>query len=118
MLLSEHGGKTTLRIRSVPHGATEEARKTFENGREAMRQGFTGTLDQLAEYLAKAQASSHITRVVNASRSLVFKAWTDAKDVAQWWGPRGFTNPVCELDVRPGGAIRIHMRGPDGTSIR
>ncbi|MGH2375506.1 MAG: SRPBCC family protein, partial [bacterium] len=32
--------------------------------------------------------------------------------MAQWWGPRGFTNPVCELDVRPGGAIRIHMRGP------
>lgn len=31
------------------------------------------------------------------------------------WGPRGFTNPVCELDVRPGDAIRIHMRGPDGT---
>ncbi|MGH2376470.1 MAG: SRPBCC family protein, partial [bacterium] len=45
----------------------------------------------------------------------VFKAWTDPKHVAQWWGPRGFTNPVCELDVRPGGAIRIHMRGPDGT---
>jgi len=30
-------------------------------------------------------------------------------------GPHGFTNPVCDLDVRPGGAIRIHMRGPDGT---
>ena len=30
-------------------------------------------------------------------------------------GPHRFTNPVCDLDVRPGGAIRIHMRGPDGT---
>jgi uncharacterized protein YndB with AHSA1/START domain len=56
-----------------------------------------------------------ITRVFDAPRSLVFKAWTDPKDVAQWWGPYGFTNPVCELDARPGGAIRIHMRGPDGT---
>jgi len=56
-----------------------------------------------------------ITRVFNAPRSVVFKAWTDPKHVAQWWGPHGFTNPVCELDVRPGGAIRIHMRGPDGT---
>jgi len=45
----------------------------------------------------------------------VFKAWTDPKRVARWWGPQGFTNPVCELDARPGGAIRIHMRGPDGT---
>jgi uncharacterized protein YndB with AHSA1/START domain len=55
------------------------------------------------------------TRVFDAPRSLVFKVWTDPKHVAQWWGPHGFTNPVCELDVRPGGAIRIHMRGPDST---
>ena len=34
--------------------------------------------------------------------------------MAQWFGPRGFTNPVCELDVRVGGSIRIVMRGPDG----
>ncbi len=56
-----------------------------------------------------------LTRVFDAPRELVFKAWTDPKHVAQWWGPQGFTNPVCELDARPGGAIRIHMRGPDGT---
>jgi uncharacterized protein YndB with AHSA1/START domain len=56
-----------------------------------------------------------LTRVFDAPRELVFNAWTDPKQVAQWWGPRGFTNPVCDLDVRPGGAIRIHMRAPDGT---
>jgi uncharacterized protein YndB with AHSA1/START domain len=55
-----------------------------------------------------------ITRVFDAPRELVFKAWIDPKQMAQWWGPKGFTNPVCELDVRPGGAIRIHMRAPDG----
>lgn len=55
-----------------------------------------------------------ITRIFNARRELVFKAWTDPKHVAQWWGPKGFTSPVCEMDVRPGGAILIHMRGPDG----
>lgn len=55
-----------------------------------------------------------ITRIIAAPRDLVFKAWTHPKHVAQWWGPKGFTNPVCELDVRPGGAILIHMRGPDG----
>jgi uncharacterized protein YndB with AHSA1/START domain len=55
-----------------------------------------------------------ITRMFDAARELVFKAWTDPKQMAQWWGPKGFTNPVCELDVRPGGAILIHMRGPDG----
>ena len=56
-----------------------------------------------------------LTRVFDAPRELVWKVWTDPKHVARWWGPRGFTNPVCELAVRPGGAIRIHMRGPDGT---
>ena len=34
--------------------------------------------------------------------------------MARWFGPRGFTNPVCELDVRVGGSLRIVMRGPDG----
>jgi len=56
-----------------------------------------------------------ITRVFDAPRELVFQAWTDPKHVARWWGPKGFTNPVCELDVRPGGALRIDMRGPNGT---
>jgi uncharacterized protein YndB with AHSA1/START domain len=56
-----------------------------------------------------------ITRVFDAPRSLAFRVWTSPKHVAQWWGPHGFTNPVCELDARTGGAILIHMRGPDGT---
>jgi uncharacterized protein YndB with AHSA1/START domain len=55
-----------------------------------------------------------IHRTFDAPRELVFKAWTDPKHVAHWWGPHGFTNPVCELDVRKGGAIRIDMRAPNG----
>jgi uncharacterized protein YndB with AHSA1/START domain len=55
-----------------------------------------------------------LTRVFDLPRELVFKAWTGPKHLAQWWGPKGFTNPLCELDVRPGGSIRIHMCGPDG----
>jgi uncharacterized protein YndB with AHSA1/START domain len=65
--------------------------------------------------MANEQQELVLTRLFDAPRELVFKAWTDPKRVAQWWGPHGFTNPVCELDPRPGGAIRIHMRGPDGT---
>jgi uncharacterized protein YndB with AHSA1/START domain len=56
-----------------------------------------------------------ITRVFDAPRELVFKAWTDAKHLAQWWGPKGFTNPVCDMDARVGGLLRMHMRAPDGT---
>ena len=59
-----------------------------------------------------------LMRVFDAPRELVFKVWTDPKHVSQWWGPHGFTNPVCELDLRPGAAIGIHKRGPDGTVYR
>jgi uncharacterized protein YndB with AHSA1/START domain len=55
-----------------------------------------------------------MTRIFDAPRELVFKAWTDPKHVARWWGPNGFTNPVCEMDLRPGGSFRIVMRAPDG----
>jgi uncharacterized protein YndB with AHSA1/START domain len=55
-----------------------------------------------------------VTRVLDAPRDLVFRVWTEAEQLAKWWGPKGFTNPVCELSLRPGGALRIHMRGPDG----
>lgn len=57
-----------------------------------------------------------ITRTFAAPRALVFAAWTDARHLAQWWGPHGFTNPVCEIDPRVGGKLRIDMRGPDGTT--
>jgi uncharacterized protein YndB with AHSA1/START domain len=56
-----------------------------------------------------------LTRVLNAPRTLVFKTWTDPNHLAQWWGPTGFTNPLCELDLRVHGEIRIDMRAPDGT---
>jgi uncharacterized protein YndB with AHSA1/START domain len=78
---------------------------------------FLGT--RLTQYLQKAGAAANrvlvLTRVFDAPRELVFRAWTEPKRVAEWWGPKGFTNSRCELDVRPGGAIRIDMRGPDGT---
>ena len=55
-----------------------------------------------------------VTRVFDAPRERVFKAWTDAKQVAQWFPPKDFTAPVCELDPRPGGVFRIVMKGPEG----
>lgn len=55
-----------------------------------------------------------ITRVFDAPRALVWRAWTEPKMLAQWFGPRGFTASVPELDLRVGGALRIVMHGPDG----
>lgn len=56
-----------------------------------------------------------ITRIIAAPPALVFKAWLDPKQLAEWWGPKVFTNPVCEVDPRVGGKWRIVMRAPDGT---
>ncbi|HKI99715.1 MAG TPA: SRPBCC domain-containing protein [bacterium] len=56
-----------------------------------------------------------LTRVFDAPRELVFRVWTAPEHLAQWWGPHGFSAPVCEVDLRPGGALRIVMRGPDGS---
>ncbi len=80
-----------------------------------MESGAAETLDRLEELLATMPRQLFLTRVFDAPRELVFKAWTDRDRLQRWWGPHGFTNPVCEIDVRPGGSIEIHMRGPDGT---
>lgn len=58
-----------------------------------------------------------ITRLINASRELVWKAWTDPKHVMHWWGPNGFTNTIHEMNVKPGGVWRFMMHGPDGTDF-
>ena len=55
-----------------------------------------------------------VTRVFDAPRELVWKAWTDPKYVMQWWGPKGFTSPVCKMDFRVGGKFLCCMRAPDG----
>lgn len=55
-----------------------------------------------------------IVRVIDAPRSLVFKAWTDAECLARWWGPSGFTTPFCRVDARPGGAFHYCMRARHG----
>ena len=56
-----------------------------------------------------------IKRTIEAPRELVFAAFTDARHLAQWWGPEGFTTPDATADARPGGAMRRDMHGPDGT---
>jgi uncharacterized protein YndB with AHSA1/START domain len=68
-----------------------------------------------ASFAQPVEKSLVLTRVLDAPRALVWQAWIDPAHMAQWWGPKHFTNPVCEMDVRPGGIMRIDMRAPDGT---
>lgn len=54
------------------------------------------------------------SKIFQATREELFSAWTDEQQVASWWGPFGFTNPVCTWDAKPHGKIYIKMTAPDG----
>jgi uncharacterized protein YndB with AHSA1/START domain len=58
-----------------------------------------------------------LTRVINAPREKLFRAWTDPALLVQWFAPLPWTTPRAELDVRPGGASLVVMRGPDGNEF-
>jgi uncharacterized protein YndB with AHSA1/START domain len=59
-----------------------------------------------------------ITRVVDAPRRIVFEAYTTPRHLKQWLlGPEGWTMPICELDLRPGGAFRYVWRKADGAEM-
>lgn len=107
----EQGSKTRLTLRMLFLSA--QARDTVIKTYGAI-EGGQQTLARLAEFLPQLTELTLI-RILDAPRDLVWKAWTDPEHLAQWWGPHGYTNPLCQLDVRVGGAIRIDMRAPDGT---
>ncbi|MES2361243.1 MAG: SRPBCC family protein [Pseudomonadota bacterium] len=58
-----------------------------------------------------------LTRLIDAPREKVFQAWTDPKLLVQWFTPKPWQTVRAEVDVRPGGASLIVMRGPDGTEF-
>jgi uncharacterized protein YndB with AHSA1/START domain len=70
----------------------------------------------MSEQFEMAEHTIVIERELDASRELVWRAWTDPDEVTRWWGPQGFTTPRegIEFDLRPGGVCRLTMVGPDG----
>lgn len=95
-----------------------ETQELFERMKPLSNPGLAQTLDRLAAHLPRIDPNRReltITRSFAAPRALVWQAWTDPKHIARWWGPESFTNPICEVDLRVGGALKIVMRGPDGT---
>ena len=68
----------------------------------------------MAENMVSEVERMVVTRVFDAPRELVWKAWTDPKYVMQWWGPKGFSCPACRMDVRVGGKTLLCMKTPDG----
>lgn len=65
--------------------------------------------------VAKAEMTElTITRIFDAPRELVWKAWTDPEMAKRWWGPQNFTAPVIKMDLRVGGKYLFCMRSPEG----
>ena len=110
------GNKTELSLRSVfpTRGMRDHVVKEY-----GAIEGGHQTLARLAELIEHGELRAGdwvFTRFLPAPRARVFTAWTVASELARWWGPNGFTAPRCESDPRPGGAIRIVMRAPDGST--
>lgn len=107
--------RTRVTVRMVFPSAADRDRVAKEYGAV---EGLTQTLDRLGEELTAGGAVPErdfvISRVFDAPRDMVFRAWTEPKQLARWWGPKMFSAPTCEADVRPDGAYRIVMRSPDG----
>jgi uncharacterized protein YndB with AHSA1/START domain len=53
-------------------------------------------------------------RIFDAPRELVFRAYSEPEHLVRWWGPKGWTLPVCKVDFRPGGVWHFCMLSPDG----
>ena len=70
-----------------------------------------------AEAASVADRELVLTRIIDAPREKVFRAWTDPALLVQWFAPLPWTTPHAELDVRPGGASLVVMRGPDGNEF-
>jgi uncharacterized protein YndB with AHSA1/START domain len=117
----DRAGKTevTLRMLFASPAAREHIVKTYgaiEGGKQTL-----GRLDAYLSQNGKAlfvaepgRPTVVVTRMFDAPRELVFEALTKPEHLSHWWGPRGFTLPVCENDVRPGGAYRFINRAPNG----
>jgi len=108
-------GKKTLLEWSMLFETEEERDKTVKTFKADI--GLKQNIFKLEGYLKSVSSEKEmtLTRVVNAPREMVFKAWTEPAQLEKWWGPKDFTNPLCNVDARPGGEILIHMQAPDKT---
>ncbi|WP_242693306.1 SRPBCC family protein [Sabulibacter ruber] len=118
LTLEEQNGKTlfTLQHKGLPNGEMREMTKA----------GWNESLDKLQEVLALEVSSPEsssigqdfeITCVLDAPKELVFKAWTEADRLNQWYGPQGFTLGVGKLELKPGGIFLYSMQAGNGPKL-
>ncbi|MFU0507119.1 SRPBCC family protein [Pseudaminobacter sp. NGMCC 1.201702] len=72
-------------------------------------------MTEKAQAAPKSDRELVLSRLIDAPREKLYRAWTEPELLKQWFAPLPWTTPSAELDVRPGGANLVVMRGPDGT---
>lgn len=87
--LAEQDGKTTVTVQWIPLNATEEEGKTFDAAHEGMKQGWTGTFDQLAAYLAKQRPFAKAEMLIRKPVADVFEAFVNPAITSQFWFTKG-----------------------------
>jgi uncharacterized protein YndB with AHSA1/START domain len=58
-----------------------------------------------------------ITRIFDAPRELVWRAWTEPERLQEWWGPKDYSSPLCKIDLQVGGKYQFSMRDKEGKTI-
>jgi uncharacterized protein YndB with AHSA1/START domain len=112
----EEGGKTRVTMRAVFPSAAERDHVVKVYGAV---EGGNQHMDRMEEHVASMSSPREfvITRVFDAPRDLVFKAWTESEHLMRWWGPKGFTMKTCKLDLRAGGLFHYCLLFPDGKEM-
>ena len=116
--LSASKTRVTLRARleEVPGRDPRWTQEVMEAGWVA---GWKDNLELLDKHLPRAASTADreivTSRLYDAPRELVFKAWTDPEHLKHWWGPNGFTITTHSFEMKVGGTWRFTMHGPDGT---
>ena len=106
-------GKTRLTMRATFPSVEERDRVIREYGAD---KGLVQTLARLADYLAQTDEFV-VERVFEAPRKLVWQAWTEPEQLAQWWGPKGAAIHVAKHELRPGGMFHYSMQFQPGRDI-
>lgn len=108
---AERAGKTEVSVRMVFESAAlrDEVAKAY-----GAVEGLHQTLSRLADHLKTTERALVITRVFDAPRERVFKAWTEPEQLMRWFAPKNWTTPFCTVDLRPGGIFHFCMRSPEG----
>lgn len=128
---NERGGPTTLRsylrdqapehrdrdLQSGMEGGMPEINDRLEKPLAALRPASSQRRKEHAMHATNSATADReviLSRTLDAPRTLVWHVWTDPAHLPHWWGPRGFTLTMHEMDVRPGGRARFILHGPDG----